>query len=29
MEIVRAFGGRDAYEKAVRDLESALYSESA
>jgi len=29
MEIVRAFGGRDAYEKAVRDLETALYSESA
>ncbi len=29
LELVRAFGGRPAYKQAVRDLQNALYEESA
>jgi len=29
VEIIRLFGGKDAYLAAIRDLEYALYSEAA
>ena len=29
LEIVKAFGGKAAYEAAVRDLETQLYTDSA
>ena len=29
VQLIRAFGGRDGYQQAVRDLQSALYQEAA
>jgi type I restriction enzyme R subunit len=29
VELIRAFGGKPAFEQAVRDLQSAIYEESA